>query len=213
MIKKDQKLDDYIALHTESEPEYLKQIVRETHLRSIHPRMLSGHVQGRFLKQVVQMINPERVLEIGTFTGYSAICIAEGLSDNAQIDTIEIDEELSDFIEENISLTPFSEKINIYVGDALSIIPGLKKQYGFVFIDGNKRHYLKYYNAVMDILLPGGYIFADNVLWDRHVINPDKSDDPQTLGIKEFNDFVNYDDRVENVLLPLRDGIMMMRKK
>lgn len=212
MINSSDELDKYIIDHSDDLSTYLHDITRNTFLKTTQPRMLSGPIQGLFLKMLVKMINPSRILEIGTFTAYSAVCMAEGLSKGYEIDTIEIEEELRDIIEENISNAGFENIIKCYWGNALDIIPSLNKNYDMVFIDGNKRNYLDYYHAVFDKVNSGGYILADNVLWDGHVINPAKVNDPQTKGIMEFNDFVKNDDRVEKFLLPLRDGIMIIKK-
>lgn len=216
MDDKEIQLDNYVTSHTSAEPVILKDLVRQTNLRLIHPRMLSGHVQGRMLKMFVHMIKPKRILELGTFTGYSALCLAEGLEENSCIDTIEVDEELQDFLESFFEKSEFKQRINLFVGDSLDIIPKLEYKYDLVFIDANKRNYIDYYNLVFDKVEKGGYIIADNVLWDGHVLKNNaqiKHNDFQTRGIKDFNDFVHNDDRVENVLLPVRDGLMIIRKK
>ncbi|MBP5583684.1 MAG: O-methyltransferase [Bacteroidales bacterium] len=206
-------LQAYIEGHIEDEPEILKELNRQAHLTLLHPRMLSGHVQGRILKMFMQMIQPKHVLEIGTYTGYSALCLAEGLSDEATLDTIEINDELEDKILKFFQASEHGKKIQLHIGDALSIIPTFPYSFDAVFIDGNKRHYCAYYEACMQKLNVGGYIFADNTLWDGHVIDEivDKND-LQTKGILEFNDMVKQDSRVETVILPIRDGITILRK-
>lgn len=207
-------LQTYIEKHIDDEPELLTELRRQAHLTLLHPRMLSGHVQGRILKMFMQMIQPKHVLEIGTYTGYSALCIAEGLSNEATLDTIEINDELEDKILKFFNLSEHGSKIKLHIGDALEIIPSFPYEFDAVFIDGNKRHYVAYYEACMQKLRPGGYIFADNTLWDGHVIDEvvDKND-LQTKGILEFNEVVKNDERVDTVILPIRDGITVLRKK
>jgi len=215
-MKNDEQLRDYIALHTEEEPSFLKDIVRQSHLQLIHPRMLSGHVQGRILKMLVRMINPDRILELGSFAGYSAICMAEGMHDSAMIDTIEFNDELEYFLKSNIAQSGFSRSINVYFGDCVEIIATSLSAncYDLVFIDANKRDYIAYYEAVMPLVPSGGFIVADNVLWDGHVIEEHvKSNDFQTKAIKAFNDYVMCDERVFNALFPIRDGLMVLQKK
>ncbi|MBR5433702.1 MAG: O-methyltransferase [Bacteroidales bacterium] len=207
-------LQTYIEKHIDDEPELLTELRRQAHLTLLHPRMLSGHVQGRILKMFMQMIQPKHVLEIGTYTGYSALCIAEGLSNEATLDTIEINDELEDKILKFFNLSEHGSKIKLHIGDALEIIPSFPYEFDAVFIDGNKRHYVAYYEACMQKLRSGGYIFADNTLWDGHVIDEvvDKND-LQTKGILEFNEVVKNDERVDTVILPIRDGITVLRKK
>lgn len=207
-------IDAYMAAHSDAEPAWLAAIARETHVRTINPRMLSGHFAGRILKMLVRMVRPQRVLEIGTFTGYSALCLAEGLPADGHVDTIEIDDELEDFIRENIRQSPYAERITLHVGDALSIIPQLDGMFDFVFIDADKRAYRDYYELVLPKVPSGGFILADNTLWDGKVLLPNPpTGDHQTIEIKKFNDFVAQDERVEKVILPLRDGLTLMMKK
>lgn len=210
---KNNDLENYIASHCEAEPGLLRELTREVNLQLLQPRMLSGHVQGRVLKMIVQMIQPKRVLELGTFAGYSALCIAEGLSEEAVVDTIEINDELEEFAQYFFDKSPYTNRINLIIGDAIELLKTSENTYQMVFIDANKRHYLDYYKSVFPLVETGGYIIADNVLWDGHVVNSAKIDDPQTKGIVEFNDYVQADDAVENVLLPVRDGLMILRKK
>ncbi len=207
-------LQSYIESHIDDEPELLKELRRQAHLTLLHPRMLSGHVQGRILKMFMQMIRPLHVLEIGTYTGYSALCLAEGLADGALLDTIEINDELEDKIMKFFNASEHGSKIHLHIGDAVEIIPLFPYNFDAVFMDGNKRHYMAYYEACMAKLNPGGYIFADNTLWDGHVVDEvvDKND-LQTKGIIAFNDFVKSDSRVETVIFPIRDGITVLRKK
>lgn len=207
-------LQTYIENHIDDEPKLLQELRRQAHLTLLHPRMLSGHVQGRILKMFMQMINPKHVLEIGTYTGYSALCLAEGLSDDGKLDTIEINDELEDKILKFFNASEHGQKIQLHIGDALEILPTFPYSFDAIFMDGNKRHYVAYYEACMKKLNVGGYIFADNTLWDGHVIDDvvDKND-LQTKGILEFNDFVKNDKRVETVIFPIRDGITVLRKK
>lgn len=206
-------IDDYITLHSDAEPAYLSKINRNTHLRLINPRMLSGHLQGRVLAMFCQMIQPERILELGTFTGYSALCMAEALPDNGVLHTIECDDELEDFILENFAGSEHGKKIRLHIGDALTVIGQLDETFDLVFIDANKREYLAYYEAVLPKLSTGGFILADNTLWDGKVVQKVAPNDHQTIEIMKFNDFVATDTRVEKVMLPLRDGLTIIRKK
>lgn len=206
-------LQTYIENHIDDEPQLLQELRRQAHLTLLHPRMLSGHVQGRILKMFMQMITPKHVLEIGTYTGYSALCLAEGLKNDAKLDTIEINDELEDKILKFFNASEHGKKIQLHIGDALDILPTFQYSFDAIFMDGNKRHYVAYYEACMKKLNIGGYIFADNTLWDGHVIDEvvDKND-LQTKGILEFNDFVKNDNRVETVIFPIRDGITVLRK-
>lgn len=207
-------IEQYILSHIDEEPELLQTIRRQAHLSLIHPRMLSGHLQGRILKMFVSMINPQHVLEIGTYTGYSALCIAEGLTEGACLDTIEINDELESKITSWISLSEHKDKIKLHIGDALEIIPKFDYLFNLAFIDGNKRHYIEYYECVLKKITAGGFIIADNTLWDGHVIKDDVSkNDLQTKGIIAFNAHVSQDSRVEKVILPIRDGITILKKK
>ncbi len=206
-------IDDYILEHSDPEPQYLKQIVRETHLHMINPRMMSGHLQGRILKMFVHMMNPKRILEIGTFAGYSALCMAEALSDDAVLHTIEIDDELEDFIRQQFSSATHRDKIKLHIGNGLDVIPLLNEKFDLVFIDADKRLYWEYFELVLPLMPHGGMILADNTLWDGKVlIETPQSKDHQTIAIKEFNDRIAADDRVEKVILPLRDGLTIIRK-
>ena len=206
------KLEEYILEHIDGEPEYLKLLSRETYASMLYPRMLSGHLQGRILKMICRMVRPENILEIGTFTGYSAICMAEGLSMYGCIDTIEINDELENFIRHHISNAGFEHQINLMVGDALEIIPTLKKTYDLVFIDGNKRNYTDYYTLVFPLVKKGGFIVADNVLWSGKVVDAEALNDEQTKGIAGFNELVKNDGRVEKVIFPIRDGFTVIQK-
>jgi predicted O-methyltransferase YrrM len=206
-------LDDYILSHTEPEPDYLYRLWRATNIRTIHGRMASGHLQGRLLKMLVQMIRPENILEVGTFSGYSAISMAEGLSGKGHLYTFEINDEMEDFTRPWIEGSPMADKITFIIGDALKEAPRLGIMFDMAFIDGDKRTYRDCYEMVMSLLKPGGFILADNTLWDGHVVDHAYDNDRQTQGIETFNDYISADDRVEQVILPLRDGLTLIRKK
>lgn len=207
-----EELEEYILQHIDAEPEHLARLDRDTHVRLLYPRMCSGHLQGRLLKMLVRMINPQHVLELGTYSGYATQCLAEGLlRDEAHIDTIEIDDELEDFIRQHLSESPVASRITLHIGDAVEILSDLNRQFDLIYIDANKRDYLAYYDLAMSHLVLGGYIIADNTLWDGKVADP-ACHDPQTLGIRAFNDRVASDPRVEKVILPLRDGLTLIRK-
>ncbi len=206
-------LEDYITAHSDAEPEYLAKINRATHLRMINPRMLSGHFQGRVLAMFCHMIQPLRVLEIGTFTGYSALCMAEGMPENGILHTIDYDEELESFMLETFSGSEFGHKIKLHIGDALKVISELDETFDLVFIDADKLEYKAYYEAVLPKLRTGGFILTDNTLWDGKVLKPAEEKDKDTIAIKDFNEFIASDIRIEKVLLPIRDGLTLMRKK
>ena len=208
------ELEEYSTSHSSNEWDLLSELSRETYLKVLNPRMLSGHNQGLLLTMLVHMISPRRVLEIGTYTGYSALCIARALRDDALLHTIEIDDEIACFAQSFFNKSGFSNKINSHIGDAATIIPGLNETFQLVFIDGNKRDYVTYYNTVFESVASGGFVIADNVLWDGHVLDKNiKRNDLQTRGIVEFNAMVKEDCRVEKVMLPLRDGLTIIRKK
>lgn len=206
-------LEDYILAHTEPEPEYLYRLWRATNIHTIHGRMASGHLQGRLLKMLVQMIRPKNILEIGTFSGYSAISMAEGLDDDGRLYTYEINDEMEDFTRPWIEGSEVADKIEFIIGDALTEAPKLGIAFDMVFMDGDKRTYRDCYEMVMTILKPGGFILADNTLWDGHVVDPAYDKDHQTQGIETFNDYIAQDSRVEQVILPLRDGLTLIRKR
>ena len=206
------ELEDYILAHTEPEPEYLYRLWRATNIHTIHGRMASGHLQGRLLKMLVKMIRPKNILEIGTFSGYSAISIAEGLDDDGRLYTYEINDEMEDFTRPWIEGSEVADKIEFIIGDALTEAPKLGIAFDMVFMDGDKRTYRDCYEMVMTILKPGGFILADNTLWDGHVVDPAYDKDHQTQGIETFNDYIAQDSRVEQVILPLRDGLTLIRK-
>ena len=205
-------LDDYIAAHSSPEGDYLYRLFRATHVEILAPQMASGHIQGRLLKFIVKMIRPKRILEIGTFTGYSALCMAEGLDEGSKIMTFEVEDELEDFTRRWIEGSEHASKVEFIIGDALEIVPGMGERFDMVFMDGNKREYIKYYELAMEYLNDGGWILADNTLWDGHVIELERQD-AQTNGVRAFNDLVRNDERVEVVMLPLRDGLTIIRKK
>lgn len=207
-----QEIEEYCEAHSTPEPELLYRLNRETNLKVMNPRMLSGHIQGMFLTSLVRMMQPKAVLEIGTYTGYAAICLAEGLPDEGIIDTIEIDVELEDIIRKYFSQYSKKEKINLHIGDAVEVIPTLDKTYDLVFMDADKEEYIRYYELVLPKVRKGGYILADNVLWSGKVLQEVKSGDKDTPAIRQFNDYVLHDERVRNFLLPLRDGIMVIEK-
>ena len=209
-----EQLNDYILNHIDAEPEHLYRLERDTHLRLLYSRMCSGHLQGRLLKMLVRMAKPERILELGTFSGYSAQCLAEGLlSDDAQVHTIEIEDELEDFLRQHFADSPVGHRIHLHIGDASQILPQLNLMFDLVFIDANKRHYPQYYELVLPWLTPGGFIIADNTLWDGKVAEPHAKIDPQTEGILSFNQMVAADPRVEKVIIPMRDGLTIIYKK
>jgi predicted O-methyltransferase YrrM len=207
------EIDDYVAMHSEPEPEYLYRLWRATNIRTIHGRMASGHLQGRLLKMLVEMIRPVSVLEIGTFSGYSAIAMAEGLPEGGRLYTFEINDEMEDFTRPWIEGSPVADKIEFIIGDAIKEAPLLGITFDMAFIDGDKRNYRECYEMVLRILRPGGFIVADNTLWDGHVVDHAYDHDQQTQGIEDFNDFIAQDTRVEKVMLPLRDGLTIIRKK
>lgn len=206
-------IDEYILTHIDEESDYLKALYRDTHVKLLRPRMASGHLQGRMLKMFVRMIRPKQVLEIGTYSGYSALCLAEGLEQGAMLHTFEINDEQEDFTRPWLENSPYADQIRFYIGDALQLVPGLGITFDLAFIDGDKRHYLDYYEMTLRHLRPGGYILADNTLWDGHVLETPRESDTQTRGIMRFNDFVAQDNRVEKVILPMRDGLTIIRKR
>ena len=206
-------IDEYIIDHLEAEPEYLRRIFRNTNLKLLNPRMQSGHYQGRLLKMFTRMLCPHHILEIGTFSAYSTLCLAEGLSPDGHIDTIEIDDELEDFINDNIRLSPFADRITLHIGDALQIAPTLGKQFDLVFVDGNKRHYRQYLDMVLPLLSERGVVLADNTLWSGKVVEKPASSDYQTREIIAFNRYIAQNNAIEQIILPVRDGLTIIRKK
>lgn len=212
-MKETESIHDYIIDHIDEENDYLKSLYRDTHVKLLRPRMASGHLQGRMLKMFVKMINPQQVLEIGTYSGYSALCLAEGLDNGAVLHTFEINDEQEDFTRPWLEKSKYADKIKFYIGDALQLVPQLGVKFDLAFIDGDKRKYIEYFEMTLSHLNSGGYIIADNTLWDGHVLEVPRHNDLQTIGIQKFNDFVARDSRVEKVILPLRDGLTIIRKK
>ena len=209
----DDRIEDYILRHSDEEGELLSRLNRETHVKLLRPRMLSGHLQGRILKMLCRMIKPKYVLELGTFTGYSALCMAEGIAPDGEIHTIEIDDEIEDFTRSYFVQSEYKERIHFYIGDAIHIVPSIDCSFDLVFIDADKRHYVEYYDLVFDKVRSGGFILADNTLWDNKVVTEPESRDAQTVGILRFNEMIAADSRVEKVILPLRDGLTLIWKK
>ena len=214
-------LAEYIEQHSSPESPALKQITRSTHLEVINPRMLSGHIQGRVLSMLSQMIQPKRILELGTFTGYSALCLAEGLTEDGKLITIEHNDEMEDTIRRNLSLSPLGEKIELVIGDAKEELRRLGERreakgtglFDLVFIDADKKEYCDYLDLVLPLMRDGGWILADNTLWDGHIIDPAYDKDKQTLALRAFNDKVMQDKQLEKVILPLRDGLTIIKKR
>ncbi|MCF0160203.1 MAG: class I SAM-dependent methyltransferase [Bacteroidaceae bacterium] len=212
-MKTEDPIERYILQHIDAESEYLRRLYRDTQIKLLYPRMASGHLQGRLLKMFVQMIQPKYILEIGTYSGYSGLCLAEGLPADGQLHTIEINDEQEDFTRPWFEQSPYAEKIHFHIGNALDTIPQLGLVFDMAFVDGDKRCYVDYYELVLQVLRPGGFILADNTLWDGHVVDEQYDHDAQTIGIRQFNDHVARDHRVEKVILPLRDGLTIIRKK
>lgn len=206
-------IEKYVLAHSEPEGDYLYRLYRATNIHTIHGRMASGHLQGRLLKMLVSMIRPKNILEVGTFSGYSAICMAEGLDEGGKVWTFEINDEMEDFTRPWIENSPVADKIDFRIGDANVEAPKLGVTFDLAFVDGDKRTYVETYEMVLRLLRPGGYIIADNTLWDGHVTDPAYDHDHQTQGIRQFNDYVAADNRVEQVIVPLRDGLTLIRKK
>ena len=210
-------ISEYIEQHSSPESDILRQITRSTHLEVINPRMLSGHVQGRVLSMLSQMIQPRRILELGTFTGYSALCLAEGLTSDGTLITIEHNDEMEDTIRRNLSLSPLGEKIQLLIGDAKEYLSSLNTSetlpFDLVFIDADKKEYSDYLHLVLPFVRTGGWILADNTLWDGHIIDPAYDKDRQTIALREFNDLVAHHPRLDKVILPLRDGLTIIRVK
>lgn len=207
------ELERYLLAHIDAEGDYLYRLYRATNIHTVHGRMASGHLQGRLLKMLVEMIRPKNVLEVGTFSGYSAICMAEGLGEDGRLYTFEINDEMEDFTRPWIENSAVASKIHFIIGDANVEAPKLNVVFDMAFIDGDKRTYIETYETVLKLLRPGGFILADNTLWDGHVIDAHYQHDAQTQGIAQFNDFIAQDARVEKVILPIRDGLTIIRKK
>ncbi len=206
-------LDEYVRLNSQNEPELLAQLNKETYQKILQPRMLSGHFQGRVLSMLSKIINPKAILEIGTYTGYATLCMAEGLSEKGTIDTIDVNEELVDFQRKYFDKSDWSTQIVQHLGDALDIIPTLDKKFDLVFIDADKENYINYFHLIVPLMNKGGIILSDNVLWSGKVVEEVKSGDITTQILLEYNKLLNEDDRVETVLLPIRDGLTVSRVK
>jgi caffeoyl-CoA O-methyltransferase len=207
------KIDDYVCAHSENEPQLLYELNRETHMNVLRPRMLSGHFQGRVLSLISHMIQPKNVLEIGTYTGYSALCFAEGLAEGGKILTLDKNEELEDLVNEFIQKSDYKDAIECRIGDAMEIIPTLEDEYDLVFIDADKANYINYYNLVFDKVKKGGYIIVDNVLWSGKVLEEVEKRDEDTQVLIDMNKLIHEDDRVQEVMFPIRDGLLIARKK
>ena len=213
-------LSEYIEQHSSPESTVLQQITRSTHLEVINPRMLSGHVQGRVLSMLSQMIRPKRILELGTFTGYSALCLAEGLTEDGRLITLEHNDEMENSIRRNFALSPLGEKIELVIGDAKEVLENFElgavsdrgEPFDLVFIDADKKEYCDYLDLVLPLVREGGWILADNTLWDGHIVDPAYDKDKQTVALRAFNDKVAQDERLEKVILPLRDGLTIIQK-
>jgi caffeoyl-CoA O-methyltransferase len=207
-----EKLDDYIVSHSEEEPKLLQQLTRETYQKILQPIMLSGPYQGRVLSMISKLIRPKTILELGTFTGYATLCLAEGLQTEGEIDTIDVNEELVDFQRKYFDKSNYGKQIHQHLGSALDIIPSLDKTFDLVFIDADKPNYVNYFNLIIDKLNPGGIILSDNVLWHGKVIEPVNEKDYSTKAVLEFNTLLKNDKRIETVVLPIRDGLTISRK-
>ena len=205
-------LEEYISNHSTPENDILASITRETHLHVLNPHMLSGHVQGRVLSMISFMLCPKRILELGTFTGYSALCLAEGLAEGGKVVTIEHNDELEETIRRNLSRSSLADRIDLRIGDCKLVIGDLEGPFDLVFMDADKREYCAYLDLIYPLVPVGGFILADNTLWDGHIIDPAYNKDKQTLGLRAFNDKVAADERFEQVILPLRDGLTIIRK-
>ena len=208
-----QELDDYVCAHTEQESELLYELNRRTHLEVLQPRMLSGQFQGRVLSMISHMVQPKSILEIGTYTGYSALCLAEGLAEGGKIITLDKNEELEDLINEFVGRAGLSETIDFRIGNAMEIIPALDQQFDLVFIDADKGNYGNYFDLIIDKVPSGGYILLDNVLWSGKVLKEAEPGDIDTQELISLNKRLHEDDRVQNIILPIRDGLTILRKK
>lgn len=205
------KVNDYILSHIDPEGDYLYRLYRDTNVRLLHGRMASGHLQGRLLRMLVRMIRPKNILEVGTFSGYSAICMAEGLEEGGKVYTFEINDEQEDFTRPWIENSPVADKIEFIIGDASKEAASLGVTFDMAFVDGDKRTYVETFEAILPLMRKGGFILADNTLWDGHVTDPAYDHDQQTIGIRRFNDAIAADPRVEKVILPIRDGLTLIR--
>lgn len=209
----DDKIENYALAFSQTESDVLKKLNRETYAKVLMPRMLSGHMQGNVLSMLSKMLQPKQILEVGTYTGYSAICLAQGLQEGGKLHTIDINDELERMVRAYIEEAGLTNKINVYVGNALSIIPSINETFDLVFIDADKKNYSAYYDLVFDKVRSGGFIIADNVLWSGKVLEDEGKMDPDTKAIHEYNKKIHNDARVEHMLLPVRDGLMIARKK
>ena len=207
------ELEQYLLSHIDAEGDYLYRLWRATNVHLLRGRMASGHLQGRLLKMLVRMVRPKNILEVGTFSGYSAICMAEGLDEGGMVYTYEINDELEDFTRPWIEGSPVADRIRFIIGDAVKEAPRLGIEFDMAFIDGDKRTYTEAYEMAIKVLRPGGFLLADNTLWDGHVLDTPRPADRQTIGIETFNDFIAHDTRVEKVILPIRDGLTIAMKK
>lgn len=207
------ELEQYLLSHIDAEGDYLYRLWRATNVHLLRGRMASGHLQGRLLKMLVRMVRPKNILEVGTFSGYSAICMAEGLDEGGMVYTYEINDELEDFTRPWIEGSPVADRIRFIIGDAVKEAPRLGIEFDMAFIDGDKRTYTEAYEMALKVLRPGGFLLADNTLWDGHVLDTPRPADRQTIGIETFNDFIAHDTRVEKVILPIRDGLTIAMKK
>ena len=204
-------LDEYILQHIDAEGDYLHALWRDTQLRLSYGQMASGHLQGRVLKMLIEMAKPQKVLELGTFSGYATLCMAEGLQEGAELHTFEVFDENEDFLRKWFEGSAYKDKITLHIGDALQLVPQMKERWDFAFIDADKREYVAYYEMLLPLMNPGGFIVADNTLWYGHVLEEARESDMQTKGVQAFNDLVASDSRVEKVILPLRDGLTVIR--
>ena len=208
---KNEEVEKYVLSHIDAEGDYLYRLYRATNIHLLHGRMASGHLQGRLLKMLVEMVKPENILEVGTFSGYSSICLAEGLAEGGKVYTFEINDEQEDFTRPWIEGSHVADKIEFIIGDAITEAPRLGITFDMAFIDGDKRTYIETYEMALKVMRPGGFIVADNTLWDGHVVDPAYDHDQQTIGIRNFNDHISRDPRVEKVILPLRDGLTLIK--
>jgi len=206
-------LEKYLSSHIDPEPEILQQLNRDTQVNLLNGRMVSGHFQGRLMVMLCRMIRPKRILELGTFTGYSALCFAEGMDPDAELHTIEHNDELEDLAKSWFSRSEYGSRINLHIGDALELIPQMEGLFDLVFIDADKRQYLEYYEAVFPKVKSGGFILADNTLWSGKVLKKIAPNDAQSLAVSKFNDYIANDSRIEKIILPIRDGLTIIYKK
>lgn len=207
-----EELDDYVVKHSENEPELLQQLSRETYQKILQPRMLSGHYQGRLLSMISKLVNPKHILEIGTYTGYSALCLAEGIQVSGELHTIDVNEELFDFQRKYFNKSDYGKQIFQHLGNALEVIPQIDKTFDLIFIDADKDNYPNYFDVIINKLNIGGVLLSDNVLWSGKVIKPLKEDDSSTKALLQYNSLLKEDNRLETIILPIRDGLTLSRK-